>query len=364
MLSFYNTGTVSVANGATTVTGTGVLWSGLLAGDTLELAGQRVTIASVTDATHFELATPWSGTTQSGASYLVRFDAPSRFTSGYLAEQVRALIAQAGIIKAARPNYEVQSLGGNAPPGAPVTGDMYVVGTVPTGAWSAMANNLAQWAGSAWLFTAPSRGTTVVSVATGIVSIWSGAAWLPYKAPTPYIETLMDDINDARGARHALGGTAFQALGTLNGAAGSFPRFTGPGGADAVMQEIVGTVSQSGGVPTGAIVGSGSNGNGLWTRWADGTQICERRHASVSGIIAANNYVSLGAHTFPAAFSRSAGCRELHMTAGGRCLSPRRYRPYPPLGISGAYFSNLSSVNRDTSAADAVFHYIAKGRWF
>jgi hypothetical protein len=39
---------------------------------------------------------------------------------------------------------------------------------------------------------------------------------------------------------------------------------------------ILGTVSQSGGVPTGAIIESGSNANGEFVRYADGTQICTR----------------------------------------------------------------------------------------
>ncbi|QLL15510.1 phage tail protein [Pseudomonas chlororaphis] len=37
---------------------------------------------------------------------------------------------------------------------------------------------------------------------------------------------------------------------------------------------IVGPVSQSGGVPTGAIIESGNGVNGRYTRWADGTQHC------------------------------------------------------------------------------------------
>lgn len=37
---------------------------------------------------------------------------------------------------------------------------------------------------------------------------------------------------------------------------------------------ILGTVSQSGGVPTGAIIERGSNANGDYVRFADGTQIC------------------------------------------------------------------------------------------
>lgn len=46
---------------------------------------------------------------------------------------------------------------------------------------------------------------------------------------------------------------------------------------------VVGTVSQSGGVPTGAVVERGSNANGHFTRFADGTQICRSTVTSVSG---------------------------------------------------------------------------------
>jgi hypothetical protein len=45
---------------------------------------------------------------------------------------------------------------------------------------------------------------------------------------------------------------------------------------------ILGTVSQSGGVPTGAIIERGSNANGEYVRFADGTQICTRRVSALS----------------------------------------------------------------------------------
>lgn len=47
---------------------------------------------------------------------------------------------------------------------------------------------------------------------------------------------------------------------------------------------IVGAVSHTGGVPTGAIIERGSNANGNYIRFADGTQICTRNDISVSGI--------------------------------------------------------------------------------
>ena len=40
---------------------------------------------------------------------------------------------------------------------------------------------------------------------------------------------------------------------------------------------ILGTVSQSGGVPTGAIIERGANANGEYVKYADGTQICTNR---------------------------------------------------------------------------------------
>ena len=44
----------------------------------------------------------------------------------------------------------------------------------------------------------------------------------------------------------------------------------------------VGTVSQSGGIPTGAIIERGSNANGSYIRWADGTQICTNDDAAIT----------------------------------------------------------------------------------
>lgn len=49
-----------------------------------------------------------------------------------------------------------------------------------------------------------------------------------------------------------------------------------PVSGNAVIPGLVGTVSQSGGIPTGAVVERGSNANGDYVRFADGTQICAR----------------------------------------------------------------------------------------
>jgi hypothetical protein len=45
---------------------------------------------------------------------------------------------------------------------------------------------------------------------------------------------------------------------------------------------ILGTVSQSGGVPTGAIIERGSNANGEFVKYADGTMICQHVFTGVN----------------------------------------------------------------------------------
>lgn len=86
----------------------------------------------------------------------------------------------------------------------------------------------------------------------------------------------------------------------------------------AAVAAILGTVSQSGGVPTGAITEAGSNANGSYVRWADGTQICWSPDLTFGAATIAQGagYRSdTVAWTFPAAFA-STGNRAAFGTSG------------------------------------------------
>jgi hypothetical protein len=63
---------------------------------------------------------------------------------------------------------------------------------------------------------------------------------------------------------------------------------------------ILGTVSESGGVPTGAIIERGSNANGEFVKYADGTMICVSSQVSNTG--------TEGQWDFPASFSEGPFC--------------------------------------------------------
>lgn len=114
---------------------------------------------------------------------------------------------------------------------------------------------------------------------------------------------------------------------------------------------ILGTVSQSGGVPTGAIIERGSNPNGSYIRFADGTQICTRTFGSNA---------SQHSWTFPVPFSLTGN--DLSLSAMARSFSRG-------IMITENWDRSLTGVTfnlffGDDSAASTQIHCTAIGRWF
>lgn len=125
---------------------------------------------------------------------------------------------------------------------------------------------------------------------------------------------------------------------------------------------ILGTVSQSAGVPTGAIIERGGNANGEYVRFADGTQICTTSSTQVAQSI--NNAFMGGFRssgftwTFPATFSSSAIVTG-SMQGGTDGFSVQNLTQSPT--ISAIYvFTAVTSQ----AAADRSVRLVAIGRWF
>jgi hypothetical protein len=126
---------------------------------------------------------------------------------------------------------------------------------------------------------------------------------------------------------------------------------------------ILGTVSQSAGVPTGAIIERGGNANGEFVRFADGTQICTHSLALTSVSVSANDQVTvLSSATFPAAFIATPAVDVSHI--GGFSA---RYN----VGVegvtatswcsgTGVAFRNLDNTTRSVTPVLALS---AIGRW-
>jgi hypothetical protein len=65
----------------------------------------------------------------------------------------------------------------NDPPAAPVAGTCFIVGTVPTGAWSGKVSALAAFSAAGWRFVAPVEGLQVWVKSTSNFAAYHAGAW-------------------------------------------------------------------------------------------------------------------------------------------------------------------------------------------
>ncbi len=65
----------------------------------------------------------------------------------------------------------------STPPGSPGTGDTYIVGSAPSGAWSGKTNQVAVWSGSAWVFGVPRTGWVAYIEDEEVLSAFKTAGW-------------------------------------------------------------------------------------------------------------------------------------------------------------------------------------------
>ena len=63
------------------------------------------------------------------------------------------------------------------PPGSPVTGDRYRVIATATGAWATKEDQIAQWSGSAWVFTVPVEGFILRDMTSNTYLVYDGTGW-------------------------------------------------------------------------------------------------------------------------------------------------------------------------------------------
>ena len=123
---------------------------------------------------------------------------------------------------------------------------------------------------------------------------------------------------------------------------------------------ILGTVSQTGGIPTGAVVERGGNANGDYVRYADGTQLCT---ANLSGALSGTvSYISGGLYKSPLPWTYPATFMFPACACGG--------------GVDNASSGLISMANSSTTLANLVYYspnptvaataiyVIAFGRWF
>jgi len=361
----YVTGTVSVTAGSAVVTGTGTAWAtALIAGGLFGLDssnGNPVPILSVDSDTQIALAKPWRGTTAAGQGYWIVRD------TAYLQQQTVNAQALSTYIQRLD-NATLTALAGLTP-----AADKFAFFT---GAASGALTGL-----SAFARTLLDDANAAAFYAT-LGELPSAQTPDRLKGAPP---TILTDANDAldsgfyrasastvnipEGAQGAiivsqvLPGSVTQIyIRSSSGRVYSRTSIAGTWGGwvrQVGFSDILGSVSQSGGVPTGSIIERGSNANGEYVRFADGTQLCWKVNAVTSGPVdnpTGNLWVSaLVSWTFPISFLGSANSMAHRAGSSSRWTSG--------VGTTSTAAS-IRVFSTASNTSDLGVDMVAIGRWF
>lgn len=130
----------------------------------------------------------------------------------------------------------------------------------------------------------------------------------------------------------------------------------------AALRALLGTVSQASGVPTGAIIERGSNANGQYVRYADGTQICWTRFNFLNQTVTQTGNIFRGPATvvgnFPASFI------DVPTVAPGGTSGAGGGWPAQDVYHTATSWGSWSTRHAVSDANAGVLCLIAIGRWF
>ncbi|MCK0097038.1 DUF2793 domain-containing protein [Yoonia sp. F2084L] len=79
----------------------------------------------------------------------------------------------------------LESIAANVPPGAPMEGQAWALGTSPSGDWSGQGGQIATWRGGGWLFVALREGWMAWVKDAAALQVFTGGAWATLVALNP-----------------------------------------------------------------------------------------------------------------------------------------------------------------------------------
>lgn len=132
------------------------------------------------------------------------------------------------------------------------------------------------------------------------------------------------------------------------------------------QEGILGTVSQLAGVPTGAIIERGSNANGGYIKFADGTMICILGTHTVTGTgwtatATSIKYSAIQTWTLPSSFISTP---VFNVAIREQAVSSRSAWVTNSTGGASSCTFYLASVSAATATTDIPVGLIAIGHWF
>jgi len=222
----------------------------------------------------------------------------------------------------------VLGFGATTPPGNPDNGDCLAIGVPPTGDCAGQDGALAVWFDNTWNFHLPRAGWLAIQAGTRDVMVYDGTDWVPATADMDLdnrdgvgINATHDATNrlsvsapatllNHEGAGHQLkinksapgetasllfqsdwsgraemgltGNDMFSVKVSADGTTWDEVLTLGAGTGVVTTDTMVGTVAPTPG-PGSAVIETGSGANGSYTKFADGTLICQ-----ISGLATAN----------------------------------------------------------------------------
>ena len=298
----------------------------------------------------------------------------------------------------------VEAFGATTPPGSPGVGLVWALGGGATGDWAGKSGKLALRVAGGWIFLDPLEGWRAWGRAETQLRVWRGAAWqvLPMenlsglgiattsdatnrlsvvspaslfshdgaghqmklnKAAAGQTASLLYQSNWSGRAEMGLAGTDdFSIKVSADGSAWAnavvIARATGAvalpagvtisGAVPYTRGNLLGTVSQTAGAPTGAVIQRGTGANGEFVRFADGTLICT--HSLTGSAAAAVSW------TYPSAFVAAPAVTG---TAQATVLSCVMLDVAPT-----ATAATLSARDKADARRADVMRLTAIGRWF
>lgn len=128
----------------------------------------------------------------------------------------------------------------------------------------------------------------------------------------------------------------------------------------AAIADILGAVSQSGGAPTGAILERGSNANGEYVKYADGTQICWMARTDNVAIDQSSTgvfYSTSSGWTYPVSFSSTPA-----VLGNGRRASGITWVVVGSPSASSVLYNHVAAQSQGSLGASIAL--VAIGRWY
>ena len=363
MSTWYKAGTASFANGSATVTGSGTSWvDNVKIGDALRAPDGRVyEIVEIVSSSELEIRPAYEGSSESNADYAIQ---PTRGILQRVFNQIQAwLDAAAGFGTAATEDddryvnvIDAQTIAGIKTFSDGIEADSYGGDGVTQSATDTTAGRLLK-VGDFGVGAQPSDGDSDLEI--DYVSL--GRVTVRVDGTLASLINLPRRTNRNCQLAGATGGTAARAWVRKQNDEDDFTPWrelyhTG---------NLVGTVSQSGGDPTGAVIERGSNANGEYVRFADGTQMCWHSPSSVDLTDTSNQRYS-----FPASFTSADITCGASIILDGLFSSDENNRAISTAAVGTGHTAGdrgnwiFQVQDPGTSSDTSRLSLMAIGRWF